>query len=156
MTAAVEGLYEFERFDHRNSGPGRWDDGGLLTAADATMRRRRLLLRPRGRGLEGCKDRSFEHDCPDGGVRALQEVDVMAKVSGYVREIKVDIGDRVKEGECWQRWKFRRCRTISRGLRRRLKRRQPNWLPRRMNCSARNRARHGSPLLFAHSGRFQT
>ena len=29
----------------------------------------------------------------------FQEVDVMAKVSGYVREIKVDIGDRVREGQ---------------------------------------------------------
>jgi RND family efflux transporter MFP subunit len=28
-----------------------------------------------------------------------QEVDVMAKVSGYVRSIKVDIGDRVREGQ---------------------------------------------------------
>ena len=28
-----------------------------------------------------------------------QEVDVMAKVSGYIREIKVDIGDRVAEGQ---------------------------------------------------------
>jgi RND family efflux transporter MFP subunit len=28
-----------------------------------------------------------------------QEVDVMAKVSGYIREIKVDIGDRVSEGQ---------------------------------------------------------
>lgn len=28
-----------------------------------------------------------------------QEVDVMAKVSGYVKSIKVDIGDRVKEGQ---------------------------------------------------------
>lgn len=28
-----------------------------------------------------------------------QEVDVMAKVSGYIREIKVDIGDRVREGQ---------------------------------------------------------
>lgn len=29
----------------------------------------------------------------------FQEIDVMAKVSGYVREIKVDIGDRVQEGQ---------------------------------------------------------
>ena len=29
----------------------------------------------------------------------FQEVDVMAKVSGYVSEINVDIGDRVKEGQ---------------------------------------------------------
>lgn len=29
----------------------------------------------------------------------FQEVDVMAKVSGYIRVIKVDIGDRVKEGQ---------------------------------------------------------
>jgi RND family efflux transporter MFP subunit len=29
----------------------------------------------------------------------FQEVDVMAKVSGYIKEIKVDIGDRVKEGQ---------------------------------------------------------
>src|ERR1039458_7574108 len=28
-----------------------------------------------------------------------QEVDVMAKVSGYVKEIRVDVGDRVKEGD---------------------------------------------------------
>ena len=28
-----------------------------------------------------------------------QEVDVMAKVAGYVRAIRVDIGDRVREGE---------------------------------------------------------
>jgi RND family efflux transporter MFP subunit len=29
----------------------------------------------------------------------FQEVDVMAKVSGYIRQIKVDIGDRVREGQ---------------------------------------------------------
>ena len=29
----------------------------------------------------------------------FQEVDVMAKVSGYIREINVDIGDRVREGQ---------------------------------------------------------
>jgi len=29
----------------------------------------------------------------------FQEVDVMAKVSGFIREIKVDIGDRVREGQ---------------------------------------------------------
>jgi RND family efflux transporter MFP subunit len=29
----------------------------------------------------------------------FQEVDVMAKVSGYIKEINVDIGDRVKEGQ---------------------------------------------------------
>jgi len=29
----------------------------------------------------------------------FQEVDVMAKVSGYVRQMKVDIGDRVREGQ---------------------------------------------------------
>jgi RND family efflux transporter MFP subunit len=29
----------------------------------------------------------------------FQEVDVMAKVSGYIREIKVDIGDRVRQGQ---------------------------------------------------------
>jgi RND family efflux transporter MFP subunit len=31
--------------------------------------------------------------------KPYQEVDVMAKVAGYVKQIKVDIGDRVKEGE---------------------------------------------------------
>jgi RND family efflux transporter MFP subunit len=31
--------------------------------------------------------------------KPFQEVDVMAKVSGYVREIRVDVGDRVKEGD---------------------------------------------------------
>ena len=30
--------------------------------------------------------------------RPYQEVDVMAKVSGYVKEIRVDVGDRVQEG----------------------------------------------------------
>ena len=29
----------------------------------------------------------------------FQEVDVMAKVAGYVRSIKVDLGDRVREGQ---------------------------------------------------------
>jgi multidrug efflux pump subunit AcrA (membrane-fusion protein) len=29
----------------------------------------------------------------------FQEIDVMAKVSGYVREIGVDMGDRVREGQ---------------------------------------------------------
>ena len=29
----------------------------------------------------------------------FQEVDVMAKVSGYIKEIKVDIGDRVRDGQ---------------------------------------------------------
>src|SRR5262249_47245342 len=31
--------------------------------------------------------------------RPYQEIDVMAKIAGYVKEIKVDIGDRVREGE---------------------------------------------------------
>ena len=31
--------------------------------------------------------------------KPFQEVDVMAKVSGYVKEIKVDVGDRVKQGD---------------------------------------------------------
>jgi RND family efflux transporter MFP subunit len=31
--------------------------------------------------------------------RPYQEVDVMAKVAGYIREIKVDAGDRVREGQ---------------------------------------------------------
>jgi RND family efflux transporter MFP subunit len=31
--------------------------------------------------------------------RPFQEVEVMAKVSGYVKEIRVDIGDRVKQGD---------------------------------------------------------
>jgi RND family efflux transporter MFP subunit len=31
--------------------------------------------------------------------RPFQEVDVMAKVSGYVKEIKVDVGDRVQQGQ---------------------------------------------------------
>src|ERR1035438_3542682 len=30
--------------------------------------------------------------------KPYQEVDVMAKVSGYVKEIRVDVGDRVREG----------------------------------------------------------
>ncbi len=29
----------------------------------------------------------------------FQEIDVMAKVSGYIKEIKVDIGDRIQEGQ---------------------------------------------------------
>lgn len=31
--------------------------------------------------------------------RPFQEIDVMAKVSGYVKEIKVDVGDRVTQGQ---------------------------------------------------------
>ena len=31
--------------------------------------------------------------------KPFQEVDVMAKVAGYIKEIRVDVGDRVKEGE---------------------------------------------------------
>src|SRR5579862_6463508 len=31
--------------------------------------------------------------------KPYQEVDVMAKVAGYISEIRVDVGDRVKEGE---------------------------------------------------------
>src|ERR1035441_11077808 len=31
--------------------------------------------------------------------KPFQEVDVMAKVSGYVKEIRVDVGDRGKEGD---------------------------------------------------------
>lgn len=34
-----------------------------------------------------------------GQFEAYQEVDLHAKVSGYIRSIKVDIGDRVREGE---------------------------------------------------------
>src|ERR1700692_4198535 len=31
--------------------------------------------------------------------RAFQEIDIHAKVSGYVKKINVDVGDRVKEGQ---------------------------------------------------------
>src|SRR5689334_3256715 len=31
--------------------------------------------------------------------RPFQEIDVMAKVSGYIKEIRVDVGDRVRQGE---------------------------------------------------------
>jgi RND family efflux transporter MFP subunit len=31
--------------------------------------------------------------------KPFQEIDVMAKVSGYVKEIRVDVGDRVRQGE---------------------------------------------------------
>src|SRR5579871_2836000 len=31
--------------------------------------------------------------------KPYQEVDVMAKVAGYIKEINVDIGDRVKQGD---------------------------------------------------------
>ena len=31
--------------------------------------------------------------------KPFQEIDVMAKVAGYVKEIKVDVGDRVKQGQ---------------------------------------------------------
>src|SRR6266550_1654026 len=31
--------------------------------------------------------------------RPFQEIDVMAKVSGYIKEIKVDVGDRVQQGQ---------------------------------------------------------
>src|ERR1035438_6214850 len=31
--------------------------------------------------------------------KPFQEVDVMAKVAGYVKEIRVDVGDRVREGD---------------------------------------------------------
>src|SRR4051812_9402834 len=31
--------------------------------------------------------------------KPYQEVDVMAKVAGYIKQIKVDVGDRVKEGD---------------------------------------------------------
>ena len=31
--------------------------------------------------------------------KPFQEIDVMAKVAGYVKKINVDVGDRVKQGE---------------------------------------------------------
>src|SRR5438045_8005368 len=31
--------------------------------------------------------------------KPFQEVDVMAKVAGYIKEIKVDVGDRVRQGQ---------------------------------------------------------
>ncbi len=34
-----------------------------------------------------------------GEFRPFQEIDVMAKVAGYIKEINVDIGDRVKQGQ---------------------------------------------------------
>ena len=34
--------------------------------------------------------------------RPFQEVDVMAKVAGYVKQIKVDVGDRVQQTRSWQ------------------------------------------------------
>src|SRR5438045_3122135 len=31
--------------------------------------------------------------------RPFQEVDVMSKVAGYIKEIRVDVGDRVRQGQ---------------------------------------------------------
>src|SRR5437868_3564800 len=31
--------------------------------------------------------------------KPFQEIDVMAKIAGYVKEIKVDVGDRVRQGQ---------------------------------------------------------
>ena len=41
----------------------------------------------------------------------FQEVDVMAKVSGYIRQMKVDIGDKVKGASFSPPLKSPRCRT---------------------------------------------
>ena len=40
-----------------------------------------------------------EHDVLTAEFQPFQEVDVMAKVAGYVRIIHVDLGDRVREGQ---------------------------------------------------------
>jgi multidrug efflux pump subunit AcrA (membrane-fusion protein) len=40
--------------------------------------------------------------------RPFQEIDVMAKVAGYVRQINVDVGDRVRQANFWRFSKFPR------------------------------------------------
>ena len=38
----------------------------------------------------------------------FQEVEIHAKVAGYIRKIYVDIGDRVMPGNCWPNLRSRR------------------------------------------------
>ncbi len=42
-----------------------------------------------------------------GAFKPFQEVDVHAKVSGYVQTMNVDVGDHVKEGQRWRCWRSR-------------------------------------------------
>ena len=44
--------------------------------------------------------------------KPYQEVDVMAKVAGYIKQINVDIGDRVTQGQLSPRWKSPKWMTI--------------------------------------------
>ena len=77
----------------------------------------------------------------------FQEVDVMAKVSGYVREIKVDIGDRVREGQLLATLEIPEMqRRSDTRARQRSKKRKPSLPRRATSCSAHNR-----PTNAAHS-----
>ena len=69
----------------------------------------------------------------------FQEVDVMAKVSGYIREIKVDIGDRVQEGQLLATLEIPEMQDDLTRAAAAIERPTPNWPRRAMNCSAPSR-----------------
>ena len=108
------------------------------------------------------RKRACELSCPSlGSTRAniasrtvltaefqpFQEVDVMAKVAGYVRSIKVDLGDRVREGQVLAELEIpemtdevSKAAAVVEQTRRKSR-------PHGMNCSARNRRTRSHTFL---------
>lgn len=50
-----------------------------------------------------------------GDFRPFQEVDVHAKIAGYIRNIYVDVGDQSKRARLWRCSRCQSCRLSSRG-----------------------------------------
>ena len=70
----------------------------------------------------------------------FQEVDVMAKVAGYVRTIHVDLGDRVREGQVLAELEIpEMTNEVSKATAIVEARPNPRSPPRAMSCSAPNR-----------------
>ncbi|HWB97304.1 MAG TPA: efflux RND transporter periplasmic adaptor subunit [Bryobacteraceae bacterium] len=75
-----------------NSSCGRESSPRAVHAGNAEQRQSVAVSRVVLRNLERTMVLTAEF-------RPYQEVDVMAKVAGYVKQIRVDIGDRVRQGE---------------------------------------------------------
>ncbi len=77
--------------------------------------------------------------------RPYMEVEVHAKVSGYVKQIKVDIGDRVKAGRCWRFWKCRSWATICDHALAAYRRAQADYRDAHLAYTRLRRRQQGSP-----------
>ena len=71
--------------------------------------------------------------------KPFQEIDVMAKVAGYVKEINVDVGDRVRQGQLLATLEVPEMADDLAAPTPVRSAARPKWRAPRTNCSAPNR-----------------